>query len=219
MSVKKVIVLSLAGVIVILGAFTFVFMKKMFTPTQGAKIAAYARPTKALLVIDVQEDFMGLKGKQPVLYKSVEPQIAAINGLIERATKAGLKIAYVRHMYDNNVLTRLLIGRDLEGMPGTETDARIKIVSKNDFTKKISDAFSNPRLDDFLTANKVNELYLVGLDAAYCVYNTAKGALNRGYKVTVVTDAVMTRKDLNDVLKRYEKEGIPFTSSREIGRM
>jgi nicotinamidase/pyrazinamidase len=217
MSAKKYFVITLAAFIVILGVFVIVVMKKMLTPTQGQKIVTYADPQKALLVIDVQEDFTGLKGRQPVPYRGVEPQIMTINDLIDRAAKAGLKVVYIRNLYDDNFVTRLILGRDIEGKPGTEMDARIKMINQNDFTKKISDAFSNPRLDEFMITNQVNELYLVGLDAAYCVYNTAKGALNRGYRVTIVKDAIMTRKNMSDVLKRYEKEGIVSTSSREIG--
>ncbi len=216
MSVKKVFVISVATIVVILGVFVITIMKKMFTPTQGQKIVAYATPRKALLVIDVQEDFTGIKGKQPVPYKGAEPQIAAINELIDRASKAGVRVVYIRHMFDNNFITRILPGRDLEGEPGAQMDARINMINQNDFTKTISDSFSNPRLDEFMIANQVNDLYLVGLDAAYCVYNTAKGALNRGYKITIVKDAIMTKKNMSDVLKRYEKEGIAFTSSKEI---
>ncbi len=216
MSAKKTFLISLVAIIVIFSVFVITVMKKMFTPTQGQKIVAYASPQKALLVIDVQEDYTGLKGKQPVPYKGAGPQLATINDLIDRASKAGIRVVYIRHMFDNNFITRILPGRDLEGEPGTELDARIKMVNQNDFTKKISDAFSNPRLDEFMTTNQVNELYLVGLDAAYCVYNTAKGALNRGYKVTVVKDAIMTQKNMSDVLKKYEKEGILSASSKEI---
>ena len=219
MSLKKVIkytVISIVVIAVVLGLFVGAVMKKMMTPTQGQKIAAYANPQKALLVIDVQEDYTGLKGKQPILYKNVEPQIAAINDLIDRASKAGLRVAYIRQIFDDNFITRLLGGRTIEGKPGTELDSRIKMINRNDFAKKFSDAFSNPRLDDFLIGNQVSEVYLVGLDAAYCVYNTARGALNRGYRVTVVKDAIMTRKNLGDVLKRYQKEGIMFTASKDI---
>jgi len=53
-------------------------------------------------------------------------------------------------------------------------------------------------------------------DAAYCVHKTALGALNRGYKVTVVDDALMTRKNLSDVLKQYEKDGIPTITSGKM---
>jgi len=108
------------------------------------------------------------------------------------------------------------VGRTVEGQPGTELDSRIKVINQDDFTKKISDAFSNPGLEKFLISNQVDELYLTGLDAAYCVYYTALGARQRGYRVTIVRDAVMTRKNMKDILKRYEKDGIAFTSSSEL---
>ena len=219
MSVKKYVVITLAAIAVILTVMVVAVMKKMFTPTQGTKIAAYANPQKALLVIDVQEDYTGLKGKQPSLYKNVEPQIAAINGLIEKASKSGARVIYIRQIFGDNFISRLLGGRTIEGKPGTELDSRIRVVGRNDFTKKLSDAFSNPQLDYFLISNQVNELYLVGLDAAYCVYNTAKGGLNRGYKVKIVKDAIMTRKNMSDILKRYEQENIPVTASAEIDKM
>ena len=219
MSMKKKVLISSAAIIVILAVIVFAIAKKMYTPTQGAKIAAYSRPQKALLVIDVQEDYTGLKGKQPVLYPNVEPQIAVINGLISKASKAGVRVVYIRQIFDDNFISQLLGGRTIEGKPGAELDGRVNLVNRNDFTKKFSDAFSNPQLDAFLTGGQVNELYLVGLDAAYCVYNTARGALNRGYKVTVVKDAIMTRKELSEVLKRYEKEGITSISSKNIAGM
>lgn len=219
MSVKKKIIISLVAIMVVLAVIVVAVVKKMYTPTQGAKIAAYPRPQKALLVIDVQEDYTGLKGKQPVPYPNVEPQIAVINGLISKASKAGVRVVYIRQIFDDNFISQLLGGRTIEGKPGAELDGRVNLVNRNDFTKKFSDAFSNPQLDAFLTGDQVVELYLVGLDAAYCVYNTARGALNRGYKVTVVKDAIMTRKDLSEVLKRYEKEGITYISSKDIAGM
>jgi nicotinamidase-related amidase len=43
----------------------------------------------------------------------------------------------------------------------------------------------------------VDEVYLVGIDAQYSVYSTAKGALNRGYKVNLITDATpMANKEM-----------------------
>jgi nicotinamidase-related amidase len=216
MSLKKYALISLAIVVVFVAAAGFVVVKKIYTPTQGKKISAYPNPRKALLVIDVQEDYTGLKGKQPVLFSGVEDRIATINRLIDHASKSGMKVAYIRQLFDDNFIVRLLGGRTIEGQPGSDLDSRIRIVNQNDFTKKISDAFSNPRLDAFLVQNQVDELYLVGLDAAYCVYNTALGARNRGYKVTAISDAIMTRKDMNDVLRWYEKDGILLASSKEV---
>lgn len=42
------------------------------------------------------------------------------------------------------------------------------------------------------------------------------GALNRGYRVSVVTDAVMTGRDMKHVLKRYQQKGITIQNSRKL---
>ncbi len=215
MSIKKFLLISLAVVVAVILIGAIAIAKKIYTPTQGQKISKYANPRKALLVIDVQEDYTG-QGKQPVLFKDAQKQITTINMLIGNATKAGMEVVYVRQIFDNNFVTRHFIGRTIEGQPGTELDSRIWMINQNDFTKRISDAFSNPQLEEYLVNNQVDELYLTGLDAAYCVYYTALGALNRGYKVTVVKDAIMTRKNMSDILKRYEKKGILLTSSGEM---
>jgi len=41
------------------------------------------------------------------------------------------------------------------------------------------------------------------------------GALNRGYWVTVVADAVITGRDKAQVLKRYRKKGIAVMNSQD----
>lgn len=216
MTVKKCILTTICLVVVFAIGGVIYTAKQLYTPTTGKHIDKYANPRKALLIIDVQEDYTGLKGKRPPLFKNVERQIGTINNLIDHALKSGMEVAYIRQVFDNNVITRYLVGRTVDGLPGTEIDARVKIVNQNDFTKKISDVFSNLRLENFLITNQVDEIYLVGLDAAYCVYYTALGARNRGYKVTVVRDAVMTRKDMNDVMKLYNQNDIGLTSSREL---
>ena len=216
MSLMKKALIILAIVAVIAAILLFLSVKKIYTPTTGDRIAKYDNPAKALLVIDVQEDYTGLFGKEPPLFMNVDAQIGTINKLIDSASKSGMQIAYIRQIFDNNYLTRKFIGRTIDGLPGTEIDKRVRVVNNNDFTKKISDAFSNPQLEAFLINNHVDELYLVGLDAAYCVYYTALGALNRGYKVTVIEDALMTRKSMPDILKRYNKDGIAIIRSEDL---
>jgi nicotinamidase/pyrazinamidase len=65
-------------------------------------------------------------------------------------------------------------------MENKKFDKRINILSNHCFTKSMPDAFNNPKLEAFLNEHQISELYLVGLDAAACVYFTAKGALKRG---------------------------------------
>jgi len=216
LSKKKKILIVLALLIVLVAVYFAIGLKRMYTPTEGRMIDKYDVPEKAVLVIDVQEDFSGLNGRKPVPLQDVEPQIDAINRILENAAGSAMKVAYIRQVFENTFFTRLFIKRAIEGQPGVELDARVKVINDNDFTKKISDAFSNPELDEFLVSKNVDEIYLVGLDAAYCVYYTALGGLNRGYKVTVVTDAVMTTKDMDNILKLYATHGINMITTDEF---
>ena len=95
-------------------------------------------------------------------------------------------------------------------------DRRVKVINGNDFEKNRTDAFSNRQFEQLLIDKQVDELYLVGVDAAYCVYYTALGALNRGYRLTVVTDAVASRHRMADVLERYRHKGIKVITSEEL---
>ena len=216
MSIKKIIFVSLVFILVLASVLFALLFKKMYTPTEGRMIDMYEAPAKAVLVIDVQEDFSGHNGSKPILFPDVEPQIDSINRISVNALRATMEVAYIRQVFEDNFFTRYFLKRAIEGQPGVEQDSRIKVINRNDFTKRISDAFSNPRLDEFLVSKRVDEIYLVGLDAAYCVYYTALGALNRGYKVTVVTDAVMTTRDMDKVLKKYKKHGISVTTTDEL---
>ena len=65
-------------------------------------------------------------------------------------------------------------------------------MSANFFPKRKSDAFSNLRLDSFLDVLKVKQIVISGLDIAYCAGKTSQAALNRGYEVIVVEDAVIS---------------------------
>jgi len=59
---------------------------------------------------------------------------------------------------------------------------------------------TNKNLDDYLTKNKVDEVYITGIATEYCVKQTVLDALERGYKTYVVVDAVQgIQEGPNDV--------------------
>jgi nicotinamidase-related amidase len=86
------------------------------------------------------------------------------------------------------------------------------------FTKGRSDSFSNPALDAHLRALQVDELLIVGLDAAYCVKATTRGALNRGYKVTVVSDGVATEsgQSIENLARSYTDAGARVATTQGL---
>lgn len=208
--------------LVVCAAGLFVAITIAIGPTQGKKIGKYANPQKALLVIDVQEDYTGTTAKSPFPYKDSGRLISTVNKLIDKAHKNNVPVLYIKQEFDGfwgRMFSKLLAGETaIKGTPGAEMDKRISIVSDYLFSKPSGDAFSNPNLETFLNSHQVNELYIVGLDAEYCVHLTAKGGLNRGYNVNILTDGILLRaeKKWDDLLKKYRKEGIVLKSSHDF---
>jgi len=179
--------------------------------------------THALLVIDIQEDYTGETAKAPFPYKNSERLIKTVNRVVEKAVEKEFIVIYVRQEFEG-VLGRIVSkifghGTAVKGNPGTEIDNRVKIVSDHCFTKQMPDAFSNPDFEAFMKEQQIDELFLVGLDAAGCVYFTAKGALKRGYKVSIIQDGIvlLAEKKWDSVLEKYRKNGITLLSSGEFG--
>ncbi|MBI5075846.1 MAG: cysteine hydrolase [Nitrospirae bacterium] len=213
MSIKFFAVMALVVIIAIALAAGLMMLRSMFMATRGRKIAAYPEPRKALVVLDIQEGYVGTTTRQPVTRPPTGGMLFIVNSLIDKAAESGMEVAYIRQVFSNNLFVRLHGGRR-QGK--VIIDRRIKKINENDFEKNRTDAFSSRQFEQFLIDNHVNELYLVGVDAAYCVYYTALGALNRGYKVTVVEDAVLSRKKMANVIERYRRKGIGVITSEEL---
>lgn len=182
----------------------------------------YGNPKKALLIIDIQEDYTGTTAKPPFPYKDSERLITTVNKLIEKASEENIIIIYIRQEFDGFIgraVSKLVgHGTAIKGKPGTEFDKRINIMSSHSFTKSMPDAFTNPKFEVFLNEQQVNELYLVGLDAAGCVYYTAKGALKRGYSVSIIKDGIvlLDEKKWNSILEKFKQDGITLITSQEF---
>ena len=188
--------------------------------TQGTRITEYKNPQKALLVIDIQEDTTGTTALPLSPYKGKEEYIARLNKVIEDASMKNILIIYIKQEFDGlwgKTLSRAVFcGSDIKGQSGTKVDKRIAMLSNYKFSKPQGDSFANPMLNEFLTGHRVNELYLAGLDPEFCIYATARGALNRGYKVNVITDAILSWRDATCIWPKNNKEGI-FEKYRKEG--
>ena len=202
------------GIILICAAMAgLVMYRSMFVATTGKKILPYDKPRKALLVLDLQEGYGGTNPRQPATSPATGGLLDTVNRLIGMAAETGMEVVYVRQVFKNNLFVRMHGGRKVVKVI---VDRRIVKINDNDFEKNRTDAFSSRDLERFLVEHQVDEIYLTGVDAAFCVYYTALGALNRGYKVTVVRDAVASRSDMNTLIERYKRKGIGIITSREL---
>ena len=202
------------ALVLLLGSIAgFTMYRSMFVATRGRKIPVYSNPCKALVVLDLQEGYSGSGARQPVTAPPSGGMLATVNRLIDMAARSSLEVAYIRQVFSSNLFVRMHGGRRTGKVI---IDRRITVINGNDFEKNRTDAFSSKEFEKLLIDRQVDELFLVGVDAAYCVYYTALGGLNRGYRVTVVADAVATRSDMATVLKRYKQKGIGIITSRQL---
>lgn len=172
---------------------------------------------KALLVIDIQEDATGKTASKP--YENSKELIDNVNSVINNSEKKGITVIYIKHEIISNFLNGIMMrNKFIKGTPGSEIDSRIKIINNYIFSKDKGDALSNLELDGFLKRNNINELFMVGLDAAACVYKTSIGAISRGYKTVVLKDAIVTSNmgEMPKILDKYKKRGILLTSIAEF---
>lgn len=215
MSGKSIIIIVIVSIVMLLLLGVGGTVMWMSTPTQGPKVGEYKQPRTAILVVDIQEDLTGPDAKRP--YKDSEKLVAATNFLISRAEANGALVVYIANIIKCPFIRTVMGGIGKPDAPGTAIDRRIqKVTGGPTFTKTRGDAFSNPELDAYLQKNQVDNLVIAGLDAAYCVNATIHGAVNRGYKVTVFTEAVATEsnKKISDLAEGWKRAGV--TVSKKV---
>jgi nicotinamidase-related amidase len=155
------------------------------------KIGNYYNPQKALLVIDMQIDYIDENGKFPIEKKQINNLIETVNNIIADFNDDNYQIIYFKRKFRKNDIKNIFRSfAAVEGTAGAEIDPRINIVSNNIFDKFTPSAFSNKRFENFLISNQINELYLCGVMADECVYETALSAFDSGYIVNYYANAV-----------------------------
>jgi nicotinamidase-related amidase len=170
--------------------------------TTGERIPIYDRPQVALVLVDLQKEFLDPAGPRPVAPSQVAQMLAAANRLVENARSLGVELVYV----------------ESGATPDGELDPRLQHPSGPVFRNDRADAFSNPELDEFLQSRAVDHLLLAGVFAERSVYYTAEGAMNRGYKVQVVRDAVAGGSDARraHALGALERQGVELIDSEQV---
>lgn len=149
----------------------------------GADPAPASLAAAAVVAIDCQREYVD--GLLPL--DGVEPALAAAAEVLARARAAGAPIIHVRHM------GRAGGAFDPDG-PGGEIHAAVAPLDGEPVVgKTLPNSFAGTTLDDELEKTGRKELILVGFMTHMCVSTTARAALDRGYRTTVVADATATR--------------------------
>jgi nicotinamidase/pyrazinamidase len=174
---------------------------------------------RALLVVDVQEDYTGPDARKPFPYPDADRVIDVLNGLIEAAAGKGVPVVLVRQEFSGwagRLFSYLFSGNTgRPGTPGVELDRRLRVGSSPVFVKHVADAFTSLELVAFLRSRGIGQVVVTGLDAQYCVHATARGGLKHGYRITVVTDAILllAARRRNSVLERFRRSGVELRTA------
>ncbi len=185
--------------------------------SKGQAIEIYNENNYALLVIDIQEATTGDVSMYPFFKKNSDVLINNINQIAERFKNQNIPVVYVRSEI-TNPLVNLVNNSYAKGHPGAQYDKRLKIVSDLEVVKKYKDSFRKTNLDSILTSNKVNELYIVGLDAAECVNGTVEAAQNRNYRVNLIEEAILSKSgEMKDsMIVNFKARGVRIISIDSI---
>lgn len=181
--------------------------------SKGQLIDNYSEKRCALLVVDIQEVITGSYSIYPSLREKSEELIHNINQAVDSFTVRDYPVVYIRSEITNPFIN--LVNNSYEkGSPGVQFDKRLKVVSELEVVKSGNDAFKKTHLDEILIAHKVNELYVVGLDAAECVNATVEASLNRGYSVNIIKEAVISKSSAttDSMMVSFSDRGVRLVS-------
>ena len=211
-SIVSILVLS----ILILVVNYILFDKNQSEISQGKTIVQKNSIKQALLVIDIQEGITGKASSDDFFKSNSEMLINIVNQITDSSASHNIPIIYVKNEI-SNPLINILNNSLAKGSPGAELDSRLKILSDYIINKDKADAFSNSLLDSILINNDINKLIFTGLDLAQCVSSTILAAVNRNYKICLISDAVITNPDSlkNDILEKFKQNGFEIISSKE----
>ncbi len=86
------------------------------------------------------------------------------------------------------------------------------------FTKQQLNVFSNPVFESCLKTVQPQRVVLYGVATEFCVYNAGKGLLERGYPVTLVTDAIraVSEEKGAETLEYFKTQGVIFRKTADI---
>lgn len=185
--------------------------------------------TTALLIIDMQHDFLSSSGYLATLSPSTTtrftPLIPTIHTLLHACRLAHFPIVHTREGHAPNLATvssreahRSRISGAQIGAQGPMGRFLVRGEKGHDIIPKLAPlpeeavidkpgrgAFTNTELDAMLKAKRVRNLIVCGVTADACVSTTVREASDRGYDVLVVEDCV---ESINDELKRWTLESI-----------
>ncbi|KAF2792986.1 Isochorismatase hydrolase [Melanomma pulvis-pyrius CBS 109.77] len=184
--------------------------------------------TTALLIIDMQRDFLSQggyldsQGYSPARFQAIIPRLVS---LLSTFRRAGFPIYHTREGHEPHMATISSREKHRSGVNGARIGSQgplgrllIRGERGHDIISELCPlpneaiidkpgrgAFTHTELDAALRCRGVKNLVVCGVTADACVSSTVREASDRGYDVLVVEDGV---ESVNDELKWWSLEAI-----------
>ncbi|MFP3565568.1 cysteine hydrolase family protein [Paraburkholderia sp. SIMBA_030] len=142
-------------------------------------------PRRALIVIDVQNEYV--TGDLPIEYPDVQTSLANIGRAMDAARAAGVPVVVVQNFAP---ATSPLFAR---GSAGAELHPVVGSRARDHYMEKsLPSAFTETDLADWLAAQQIDTLTVVGYMTHNCDASTINHALHSGLAVEFLHDAAGT---------------------------
>ncbi len=150
---------------IILGLIVLNVLSGCVPYTKGEPISTGLQSKPALIVVDMQKDFIYPTGRLPVDQQQAQAMIQPINELINRFKRNDLTVIYVGNEYPEAtfIVKWFLNCATLKGSAGAELIPEIDRINDLYFPKDQSDAFSNPAFDQLLRNLNISEVIITGV--------------------------------------------------------
>lgn len=136
---------------------------------------------QTLLVIDVQQELIdGNQEVNPIFNK--EHLIRNINKVIEKASKLGVQVVFVR---DLDVAEGEGNGFQIHNEISIPSESRI-------FDKSATNAFYGTGLLEYLKSQHIEHIVIMGCETQHCIDSAVRTATISGFDVTLVEDGHST---------------------------
>ena len=185
----------------------------------------------ALLVVDVQNDFVadgGFFDQIGADVKTVQKAIPNLVRLIDKARAAGVPVIFVQAIYDPEYLSAPMRERNLRrtvemprcltGSWGADFHMVRPAAGEDVVIKHRYSAIVNTGLDALLKRRGVRSLLLAGVATDTCVESTGRDAYFIDYYVSIVADCcgAASESDHAGALKRFDRDYGAIVTSDEV---